>query len=564
MNPFDQFDKIPSVDPMQASRDAILKRGAEMGFNPYGTLPEVKQDVAAVNPFDAFDSVAQEPIAKAPKPEMPKQPLGRTIFDQAMQGATFNFADEITDPLGATMAAIYQDPRALITGEFSDPAMAQEVAMARETTQDRLKSQMNDRPITSIASQIAGSIGTGVAGAGTKAGATMGNLLRSGGTAARIAKGAGVGAATGALYGAGAAQDGSKAQAAGEGAVLGGVVGGAIPAVGALVRSAAGGAKNVATGIMARGEDELNAAADYIKGKSTAAYQKMKDAGAVFNPQGTYKIMGSINRALAEEGEMIPELYKPIMAVVRSMNNAADKGRLGLQELDQYRQVLGQIAGNFTDKVNGQKATVLMKALDDAVEEVSDASYLSRGTQEAIDALKTGRAEWARQSKFNRIADIVKGASGDANKLKRDLERFRLNPKNTRGFSEKELEALKKAATQTTGEGVMKLIGKFGFDIGSGRAVGNGGLPAIGGIAGVGTMGGVGLAIPAVGTAARATQKGLASGKAENLLRVIEGMPPEARGKAVMLLPPKQAQAILNSGVFIPGLTSSMANQGVQ
>jgi len=42
MNPFDQFDKPTGIDPMQASRDAILKRGAEMGFNPYGTVPEVK------------------------------------------------------------------------------------------------------------------------------------------------------------------------------------------------------------------------------------------------------------------------------------------------------------------------------------------------------------------------------------------------------------------------------------------------------------------------------------------------------------------------------------------
>lgn len=161
--------------------------------------------------------------------EQPKQheSIGRTALEQGLQGASFGFADEVTDRLGAGIAS-------LATGEKYGDLLKE----ARGNTEQRFARQFEQNPITSIGANIGGALLTGGAGATTKAGTMLGNSLRTGNTAARIAKGALAGAASGGLYGAGAAADGRRLEGAGQGAALGGLVGGAIPAVGTGLRAA--------------------------------------------------------------------------------------------------------------------------------------------------------------------------------------------------------------------------------------------------------------------------------------------------------------------------------------
>jgi len=476
------------------------------------------------------------------QPEKQKPRLARTIFDQAMQGATGSFADDISDRLGVVGATLLKEPRALITGEITDPALMEEVAGARQSTEARLSEQMRERPVTSIASNIGGGIATIGTGATTKAGAAVGNFLRSGNTAARAAKAIVPGAASGAIYGAGAAEDGDKAGGAKRGAVLGGVIGPAVPVLGSAVSGAVKGGKNIVRGIGARGEDALDDAADAIRKVSSKAYEKMRATGAVFTPQTSQRIVQNLDNALANDGPLNPRLHDKISAV---MDDIRENGFNDLEQLDQWRQVLGDVAGNFSDRVNQRKAKLLINAIDDEIGQIQPAD-LSGGGIEAVDALMQGREAWARRARFETVANIVKGASGDANKLKRDLERLRLNKKKTAGWNADELAALKQAATQTTGEGVMKLLGKFGFDLGSGRAVGNTALPVASGLmAGIGSGStGIGAIVPVVGTAARSGQKALAAGKAENLLRIIE-QGGKVTTKQIMALPPKEANTVL-------------------
>lgn len=393
-------------------------------------------------------------------------------------------------------------------------------------------------------------------------GAKAGNL------AARMAGGAAVSYPVGGLYAAGEADAGQRGDAFLEGAGTAAAIGGALPLAGAVLGVVGGaavkGAKNIKSGITARLPEELDDAAMAIKEQASRQYQRMRDAGAVFNPQATQKIQEELTQTLAKDGNLNPRLHDKVLAVYDDINQSLSKGAVGLEELDQWRQVLGDIAGNFSDKVNARKATLMIKSIDDLVEKVQPDDLLTGGV-EAVDALRAGREAWARQSKFSAVADIVKNAGNDAYKLKRDLEKMLLNPKKHRGFSKVEMDALKTAARQTTGEGILKALGKFGFDIGSSRGVGNTGLPSIaGGMAGVGSLltggtGGIGLAIPAVGTVARSTQKALAFGKAEELLKVIEqggkvtnqmiATLPQAEKnkflKQVMQMPVAKAQEIL-------------------
>lgn len=182
------------------------------------------------------------PLVQKQAQPRPQEGIGRTVLEQGLQGATFGFADEVTDRIGAGIASI-------ATGEKYSDLLKE----ARGESQQRMQRQFQDNPITSIGANIGGALLTGGAAATTKTGATTGNFLRTGGIGARIGKGVLAGAASGGLYGAGASQEGKRLEGAAQGALLGGAVGGAIPAINFAYR----GVKNVATPMVDDGLREV-------------------------------------------------------------------------------------------------------------------------------------------------------------------------------------------------------------------------------------------------------------------------------------------------------------------
>lgn len=531
MNPFDQFDRTlpfknkPYVD--------------DLGVNPMD-----ENDVYSAiggNPFDQFDSqktaAPQEsfgPVQGPIQAPYKKEGLGRTAFDQGMQGATFGFSDDISDRLGAVSAALMREPKALITGEFTDPELINEVAGARDSTEARLSKQIKDRPFTSIASNIAGGLLTGAAGATTRVGSTIGNFSRTGNILSRVAKGAAIGSASGGFYGAGVGKDGEKAESAGRGALLGGAVGAAAPLATSLIGGTAKGTKNLAQGVLARNEGQLEEAGNAIKSVSSKAYQKMRDIGAEFTPQARQNIVSKIEQTLNADGPLNQGLHGATMSVLSDLKKAAGYSDFSLEQLDQWRRLLSRVPR--TNPEDARKAGIVVDALDDAVDALS-AKDLIKGSADAIGALNLGRQEYARFSKFDKISQVLKRADGDPNKIKSGLRSFLNNKKNIRGFSPAEIVELQNAARYSAPEGLMKALGKFGFDLGTSQTVGNTALPVISGVL-------TGGKLTAAGTAARQGQKYLARGKAENLLKLIEqGQVPSV--SMINKLPPKEAQKVL-------------------
>lgn len=283
----------------------------------------------------------------------------------------------------------------------------------------------------------------------------------------------------------------------------------------AVSQPVTGGIKNIVRGVKAREFPALEQAAKDMRASSQKAYQHMRSVGADFNADASTRAFGNIQKALAADGPLNPRLHDKVLAVISDMQDAAQSGAFSLEGLDQWRQVLGDIAGNFSDKVNARKAKLLIDAIDDIAEGLS-AKDLASGSVSAVDALRYGRSEWARARRFESVADLVKKADGDANKLKRLLTTFANNPKNTRGWSKEAMSALQESARQSSAEGMMKMLGKFGFDLGISTTFGNTALPVLGGVFGGSPV------IPAIGTAARYGQKYMARGKAEKLLNVLE------------------------------------------
>lgn len=463
---------------------------------------------------------ATQPPQAAVKPKVDKFD---TVSDQGLQGATFGLGNRAQAGLAA-----------LVASGINDKPIAENYKAAREAGSARLKEEFEQNPGTSIAANLAGGLATGGIAAGTKAGTTVGNSLRTGGLLARAGKGSLAGAASGAAYGAGTAEYGKSGEGAVEGGILGGVVGAAAPVVGAALKSTVGSLKNIKYGATARTIEQLDEAASAIKQSSAASYKAMRDAGAVINKNRAANIANRVEGAIRSDGKLNASLHSNTLSVLDDFKKASRESDFTLEELDQWRQLFGEVAGNFNDKLNARKASIAIGAIDDAVNNLKGID-LKGGSTKAVDALKQGRAEWAKARKFEAVSEIVRKADGDPNRIKNLLKNFVDNPKKMRGFSPEETIALRKAAKNSAGESLLKSLGKFGFDLGSSRAAGNTALP----IAASLIPGAQPLAI--AGTAARQTQKYMGRAKLEDALRMIEN------GGSQMMLPrqPQSKNALI-------------------
>lgn len=190
-----------------------------------------------------FPELASNQDALAPQGETG----ARRFVQQPLQGATFGFGEDVAGTLGGYGAKAYDVARQAVGKEPLFTESAGELAQAgRDKARADIKAQQEERPLESLALQLGGGIGTGVAGASTKAGqAVLGNVAKSG-TLGKVAKSAGLGGAAGAIAGAGESEGDiqERLRGAASGSALGAAVGGVIPAVGGVFRLG----KNVLTG----------------------------------------------------------------------------------------------------------------------------------------------------------------------------------------------------------------------------------------------------------------------------------------------------------------------------
>lgn len=502
--------------------------------------------------------------------------IGRTALDQGLQGATFNFGKDITARLGALGAYGVQAATDLPT-ESQDPNIAgynlgavgrgvnSLQALTNEATQgtgikglegnqERLDNELRQRPVLSIGSNIAGALLTGGASATTKIGSEVAGGLRTGeilgqdlGLTGRIAKGAAAGATAGGVSGFGAGSGiEDRLQSGVDSAETGAALGAAAPAIGAVVNDVAGTAANIGRGIVSRGESKLDEAYQAIRSRSSAAYDKMRSAGAVFTPQSAQDITNNIEASFYKDGAVNSRLHGKVIGLLDDMKDDAAKPGFSLENLDHWRQLFGEVANDYGDKLNARKASIVINKLDDMVENIG-AKDLQAGSRDAVDALNTGRAEYARARKFEKITDLVKKSDNDPNALKRGLKSISDSKSKSSGFSNEEKNVLKEASRMNGSEAILKVLGKFGF---SSARLGNGVGAAVGSGVGYSLAGGpAALAVPVAGTIARKAQQLAAKGKVDKLLKTIENDTGAAKKRAVRQFQQQYGQSQLGQSL---------------
>lgn len=299
------------------------------------------------------------------------------------------------------------------------------------------------------------------------------------------------------------------------------VVGGAA-AKGA--ESMAAGGKTLAEGYKARSPEELQKISQGLGDESGQHYAQMRASGVRIIPEKSKQIAVDLRKELMSSGKLNEHLHGGTLKILNDMQKDSSKG-FDVEDLDQYRRRFSEIITKSRLTGNQEDAFKAGEAIDAIDEQFSN---LKRGDapKEAVDAinsLKKGQEIWAKKKKFEAVSDIVQRSNGDPNRMKALFEQLLNNKKKMRGFTKDERALIKAASENTTAEGLMKMVGKLGITIGSGRAAATGNvLPALEmmwGMMGHGIGGGTAVTL---GTAAKYGQKLAAQAKAEKVLKAIE------------------------------------------
>lgn len=327
-----------------------------MADNPFS---QFRQPSLPVNPFGKFRQKAD-----AQTPHDPSM-LG-SAFRGIEQGATLNFGDEAKAAIGAGYAKAFG-------GKATDDMSYGDLySQALRMQGDQLSRDMEVNPGATIAGNLAGGLFTGGIAAGTKAGTALANSLRTGGTFARIGKGAAAGAVAGGAYGFGGGQAGSRLENAGEGAIIGGLVGGAVPVAGAAYQ----GVKNTvlpqvddATAELARQARGMDiplrvdqVAPSRVRNTLQKVSQEIPFSGAAGQEE---RQIAAFNRSLAGTiGQKADDLGPE--TINRFLNDASKKFQGALAEKtisfgDESIGAIRQIAANAADDVTGDIASLVGK-----------------------------------------------------------------------------------------------------------------------------------------------------------------------------------------------------------
>lgn len=391
----------------------------------------------------------------------------------ALQGLTFGAGDEIVAAGASALSGVPYD-------------------QALQAERDRLELGRQQNPVAAYGGEIAGAVAVplGAATVGANALANMG-------------RGAVTGAGLGSLYGY-LAGEGGVAERAGNAlssGILGAAVGGAVPAVTAL------GSRIVQNARTAAGNREIVRSAptmDQLRAQAGALYNQ---ADSVMVPRAPFGQAVDDAVTQARRMGMDPDLTPGASTVASRMTDAADSTNPGMsfRELNTLREKAAIPAGNVMAPREAMLGTQFIEAIDDFVDSVDPATSAK---------VKQARDLWRRLAKSKKIEEILEKArnqaSGYENGLRVQFRAILNSPKQRRGFSAAEIEAMQAVVRGTAFGNIMRKLGVFGLSAGPGGS-GLGVLTGAGSGGTIGTLiagpigGVVGATVPAlVGSGAKA------------------------------------------------------------
>ena len=420
--------------------------------------------------IDNIDRARYDALPEWQKPFVAAQDTAALLGD----GLTMGFGDKAV---------------AAVRAPFTDKTYEQELAAAREQTQDA----RNRAGYAGTAAEVVGAAAVPIAAAGR--GLTLAGRLGTGamtgakGVGARAGLMAAEGAGYGALSAAGHDEDISTGAAIGAaGGAAGSVIGDAVSAGLTKAHGAIKGKPKV--------PDLEN-----LRTAAREAYDRADNAGVIFKPEGVQRLGNTIRTELAEFGYH-PQLQPRVAAVLDEIDRLS-QGNTTLKGVDVLRRIANNI-GASQDPSEKALGAMIVNKIDDFVSDIKFNDVIAGNPMEGAAALKKARNLWSRVAKNERLIKAVEeaknraGATGSGGNVENATrQNIRKMLEKGRGFTADEKAAMQEIVRGTPTQDLLRLAGKLSPS-GNGlmAALGIGGTmvnPAIG-LASLGGMGAKALA----------------------------------------------------------------------
>lgn len=271
------------------------------------------------------------------------------------------------------------------------------------------------------------------------------------------------GAAAGSSVGSELASQAAEKEGWGQGAntalsLLGGVFGGS---VGAKTGRVASSKLGVTPPPLTIGEVEKTA---------RNAYDRIDQSGVTLNANKMVQKITDIEKNLKN---FIPEMdtHRPVKQTLDNIKKVAAQGDLTFTKADELRKSLSSLAFETKDETTKRFARQSLKELDDYLANLSPADLV--GGQNKLASVKndivTARSSWRKKSNADTIQDLLEAAKFKADStgkplgevLKQDFKNFALKDYNMASFSPDEQAAIRRVATGTKIDDLLKTISLF-------------------------------------------------------------------------------------------------------
>jgi len=404
---------------------------------------------------------------KPPEPEFtgPNQDIGSKLYTWG--GSHI----EGTPVIGPTLIDWAKKGRAAIQG-MTEEEVAKEFADAKEAN-----------PTTAAIGNVTGAtlpllaLGT-VPGADKLLGVT-------GSLPSQIGFGMGSG---GVISAADTAARGGNAEDVVTSGLVGTALGGVLPALGGIKN--AFGNKTAATKAVTEAIKGAPAA-DELKGVASQMFKAVDEAGVAIEPKAFQDMV--IN--LAEEAskrrispKLDPKAYATFEELGGVLGEVMDGRTLSLGDLHNLRQI-AQKAATSSEGRDAMFADKIVDAIDSFV--TKPGATIGPDGPVAGETLLNAIDTWGRSRRVGLIEDAMEratnSASGLENGLRVEFRKLLNNKKLSKLFTAQEKAEIARVVHGTTATNVMRLLGKFGFGVGSGSPNALGGTigAVIGGLPGI-------------------------------------------------------------------------------
>lgn len=203
-------------------------------------------------------------------------------------------------------------------------------------------------------------------------------------------------------------------------------------------------------------------------------YQLADDVGGIVRSGKVSNIVDDIAKNIEVKGETLPEVTRNllkqvddpegVLTQVKDVFESLKGNPLTLDGFQRIDQTLGDLAYKASTPDNVRRQVVAMqKGLRDAIENVDPGDLL--GGKEGFEAYKRATELWGKQARIRTLENLTKKAFATDQPrpaLQRALNRFLADEKNIRGFSAKEIDAIKQAAdTGFANELLRNVVSRF-------------------------------------------------------------------------------------------------------